>query len=144
MGLRCTANLFEQKEMKMTDEEFRKLDAWIAEHGFGICVKYDRDGEPYNADGIIGDQIISWVHPYSRHPMAFTLIQREIERRGWDWGIGYHKSRPRAKRYDFLIYMDDEQLGHEYAETEELAGCLAFKAAIVSPICLNRENKTGL
>ena len=77
----------------MTNDEYQKLDAWIAEHGFGIRVEYDSDGEPYNADSKMGNLPISWIHVYSDCPTAFGLIKREIERRGWDWGVGYHNSR---------------------------------------------------
>lgn len=69
----------------------------------------------------------------SADPAAFALVKREIERRGWNWSSHSYPILKQSGKpsYFFEICNDNFSLAIEsWGETEELAGCLAVKAAI--------------
>lgn len=121
----------------MTEKE---LDKWILENVFGWT-----DVEWKGAGGnAISTWPAGWIgrspedQQFKRYseggfcakPEQFARVKREIEKRGWDWGAGYRRSQLLEYRYRFLIYYSGVQLGDGYAETEEMAGCVAVKEAI--------------
>lgn len=134
----------------MDEKEFRELDAWIAEHGFGVEVKRDADGVPYDAAGVTGDRIIAWIPHYTRISSWFDLVKREIERRGWSWmatgsNRGYHFAiwdHVRESGGTPAGYAPE--LGRYGGETEELAGCLAFKEALSASACRADRQRQAL
>jgi hypothetical protein len=133
----------------MNEREMRELDEWIAKHVFGWRVvdlakindiehigpiwwppKY---GNPLNPEpGAMPHPI---PLPYSSSIICFSFIKREIERRGWSW-----MATGSSRTHEFAIWdhvMESgrtpagfaPEIGRAIADTEELAGCLAFKAA---------------
>jgi len=67
---------------------------------------------------------------YAEHPNAFALVKCEIERRGWSWACSFGAIE--SNRYAFAITDLENHTSGRFAESEELAGCLAVKAALES------------
>lgn len=104
----------------MTTDELHELDVWLAEHGSikAYC------------------KAVGYVPPFTTDPNEFATVKREIERRGWSWGSAcYALTRHVESRYFFWITDDSDNMksrliSEARAESEELAGCLALKAAL--------------
>lgn len=110
----------------MTDSDLRELDGWIAEKFMGW--QRDQSGGWFMTSG----RPSSDVPRYSTNSSAFSLVKREIERRGWDWLVEY--AREAWPTFGFYVYTNPKR-GAEHtwigkADSEELAGCLAVKAAV--------------
>lgn len=125
----------------MTEQEMRELDAWILLNIGWTEVEWKEAG---------GDRGLHWPSgfygngpegkSYSQggfclDPLALAEIKREISRRGWRWESSYLGTRIADsglfdKPYSFAVLIDSGQVSCEVAETEELAGCLAFREAI--------------
>lgn len=126
----------------MTEQEMRELDVWLAENVFGIEVEYGTDG-PYERE--TGMSV--WF--YTQLPQLFAAVKREIEQREWRWGGESHPDG----WYWFRIWKEEAtddplqvsvtMLGKRYERSEELAGCLAFKAAVEAMDDKNAESSLG-
>ena len=68
------------------------------------------------------------VPQYDSDPARFAEVKRKIERRGWEWISRYVPlaDDEDGERHLFVI----PGHGFVWSTSEELAGCLAFKAAI--------------
>lgn len=123
----------------MTASELRELDAWIEEHLFGReVVVLEREDLPtiYKFKLELEYEYVP-VHAYSTSVVAFALVKREIERRGWEWACAYERPTEHLKSaYTFTVYVIREPETNaptcydKLAASEELAGCLAVKAAV--------------
>lgn len=135
----------------MTDIELRELDCWIAEHFMGWRRLNLEDSKAPSWE-VLPKSAEMAAYPYARVvtwestsfsdafqpsslPAAFALVKREIERRGWEWDTTYERQTEHLKAaYLFRIHT----LGTteiplfiiRYAESEELAGCIAVKVAV--------------
>ena len=120
----------------MNKRKIRELDAWIAEHAFGVEVARDANGAPYHAAGVLYGTVVAWIPHYTRDPEAFSLVKREIERRGWSWMATGSVGSSHFAIWDHVRDSGSTPAGHApemgwgSGNTEELAGCLAFKAAL--------------
>jgi len=121
----------------MTEQEMRELDTWIAEYGFGL--EYDAELRSWCGRNEEGERFL--IQSIAFTSGEFPRVKREIERCGWIWQAAYCL----GGGHDFAIFDPDGSVVHsldgketevarilavEHAETEELAGCLAFKAAV--------------
>lgn len=140
-------------ERVMTDIELRELDCWIAEHFMGWRRLNPEDSKAPSWDVLPKPGEIE-AYPYARAvtwestsfsdafqpsslSAAFALVKREIERRGWEWNSKYScEEALLSTPHIFTIYasaFDDTGFRRSLiksAITEELAGCLAVKAAV--------------
>ena len=115
-------------KIPVTDSELRELDAWLAEHVFGWThLGLTRLGAliGHNPETGLPCDIPKWTEK------DFAEVKREIERRGWSWELTCHNRNVISKCYEFQIIGSGYPC-RELAVTEELAGCLALKAAIKS------------
>jgi hypothetical protein len=126
-----------EADWEVTESDIEKaqrwLDAWIAEHGMGWK---DRDGVWVEPDSTVMyfPSVKDW-NP-TVNPAHFADVKREIERRGWSWQA-YSPTHSNGY-FRFAIYAAPDRalaqtirkIGEEIAETEEIAGCLAFKQAV--------------
>ena len=135
--------------MVMDRAELRALDSWIAENFFNRkrpIYTHEPHIDPIE-DGV-------WVcaPTYSHHdncewlPWRFTtdasacsVVRREMEHRGWSWTCECElipSLDSLEPRYTFEIIMSEDCFGDpidsviEYGESENLACCLAVKAAL--------------
>ena len=109
----------------MTEQELQKLNEWIARQLGWQRTEVDNWIKP------IDDATIECMltPPDFLSPARFAEVKREIERRGWDWSCRYLHGMGQGERYGFSVDRD----GMDYfrlADTEELAGCLAFRQAV--------------
>jgi hypothetical protein len=120
----------------MTDQEKRELDVWIAERLFGTEVRYDDDGEPYNAKSKFSELIFGWIPRYTTDDRWLGKIKRELEKREWDWymvkaGRSYHFAIWDKVRLTVDgVSTTPPELGCGTASSESLAVCLAVKEAL--------------
>lgn len=127
----------------MTDSDLRELDGWIAEHLFkgeriSICYADDHSMDDfswcYDCRKLV-DDAEQVARRFSSNPTAFSLVKREMERRGWDWELLSSGGVPPEKRFRFVVALKVHsrvsiKIGE--AASEELAGCLAVKAAVMA------------
>lgn len=115
-----------------------ELDIWIAEHVFDF--HYDEELQSWCGRDEGGERFL--VQSVAFTSEEFARVKREIARRGWIWQV---ISPVRGQVYSFAIYDPSGNVTHdldgkavagartlavEHAETEELAGCCAFKVAV--------------
>jgi len=131
----------------MGDVNLREFDAWIAEHVFGHQLKYIDAPisqnvyvfylvrKPASEENEWTEEEDWWEVPfYSAQPVDFALIKRGIEKRWWGWDVS-RENGPKAS-FRFTVHVPQGMPGQYcrefkgYANTEELAGCLALKEAV--------------
>lgn len=104
----------------MTDLRPRDLDAWIAEKVFGYELEDGDDCKILKEAATLGD-----LPKYTSDPFYFAQVKRSMTERGWFWQSTCFLS----KLFQFTI--DTQKCVTTVdAESEELAGCMAFKLAL--------------
>ena len=118
-------------ELLAKDERLCELDEWLAVNVFG----WTQIGRTWSKSWKAGQETRLMPPAYTRDPRSFQDIKREIERRGWSWqaqspigGAYYRFAIFAAKEHDLAPYVP--KIGEGVGESEEIAGCLAFKAAV--------------